>query len=132
MDGSYVSYSGHEDATWSGKAQRRSSLANELVQVLICVQLYTRIGQLTTGEVDLPIYRCAQGSTSLESFHMYLNRFIPGTSASDCHFQMCLLQALTWWNQERTQVAAGAGRTRGESYTELENKTLIQLGPQLL
>ncbi|MEQ2158804.1 hypothetical protein GOODEAATRI_016075, partial [Goodea atripinnis] len=44
----------------------------------------------------------------------------------------CLLQALTWWNQDQTQVAAGARRTRGESYTELENKTLIQLGPQLL
>ena len=42
------------------------------------VQLYTRTGSLTKGGVVLPVYRCARGSTSLESFHLHLNRFIPG------------------------------------------------------
>lgn len=42
------------------------------------LQLYTRTGQVTMGGVQLPVYRCARGSTSLESFHLHLNRFIPG------------------------------------------------------
>ena len=42
------------------------------------VQLYTRKEVLKKGGVDLPVYRCARGSTSLESFHLHLNRFIPG------------------------------------------------------
>lgn len=37
------------------------------------VQLYTRTGQVTVGGVS-----CARGTTSLESFHLHLNRFIPG------------------------------------------------------
>ncbi|KAL2077905.1 hypothetical protein ACEWY4_025590 [Coilia grayii] len=42
------------------------------------VALYTKTGELTKGGVRLPVYRCARGSTSLESFHLHLNRFIPG------------------------------------------------------
>lgn len=42
------------------------------------VQLYTRIGTIKKGGVELPKYRCARGSTSLESFHLHMNRFIPG------------------------------------------------------
>ena len=42
------------------------------------VSLYTKTGQLTKGGVQLPVYRCARGSTSLESFHLHLNRFVPG------------------------------------------------------
>ncbi|KAJ4941723.1 hypothetical protein JOQ06_011598 [Pogonophryne albipinna] len=52
------------------------------------VQLYTQTGRLTKGGVILPVYRCARGSTSLESFHLHLNRFIPGTQASAKHFQV--------------------------------------------
>ena len=40
------------------------------------MQLYTQTGRLTKGGVILLVYRCARGSTSLESFH--LHRFIPG------------------------------------------------------
>ncbi|XP_041854829.1 uncharacterized protein LOC121648648 [Melanotaenia boesemani] len=58
------------------------------------VRLYTEIGRLTKGGVSLPIYRCARGSTSLESFHLHLNRFIPGTSASAKHFQAFLVDGL--------------------------------------
>ena len=42
------------------------------------VQLYTEVGTTTKGGVVLTRYRCARGSTSLESFHLHLNRFIPG------------------------------------------------------
>lgn len=42
------------------------------------VKLYRKTGQLTKGGVQLPVFRCARGSTSLESFHLHLNRFIPG------------------------------------------------------
>lgn len=40
--------------------------------------LYTKTGILKKGLVELPVYRCARGSTSLESFHLHLARFIPG------------------------------------------------------
>lgn len=49
------------------------------------VALYIRTGQLSKGGVMLPIYRCSRGSTSLESFHLHLNRFIPGV----CDCQTC-------------------------------------------
>lgn len=42
------------------------------------VHLYTQTGTLKKGGVSLPVYRCARGSTSLESFHLHMNRFIPG------------------------------------------------------
>lgn len=40
--------------------------------------LYQHTGSLTKGHQSLPTFRCARGSTSLESFHLHLNRFIPG------------------------------------------------------
>ena len=42
------------------------------------VSLYTATGTLKKGGKTLSVYRCARGSTSLESFHLHLNRFIPG------------------------------------------------------
>ena len=42
------------------------------------MQLYRKTGELTKGGVVLPVFRCARGTTSLESFHLHLNRFIPG------------------------------------------------------
>ena len=42
------------------------------------VRLYMRTGTLVKGGVHLPVLRCARWSTSLESFHLHLNRFIPG------------------------------------------------------
>ncbi|XP_041836778.1 uncharacterized protein LOC121636980 [Melanotaenia boesemani] len=70
------------------------------------VRLYTETGRLTKGGVSLPIYRCARGSTSLESFHLHLNRFIPGTSASAKHFQAFLVDGLVRWNEDRAAAAA--------------------------
>ena len=48
------------------------------------VQLYTETGTVLKGSIWLPDFRCARGSTSLESFHLHLNRFIPGKSKFDC------------------------------------------------
>ncbi|KAH3815495.1 hypothetical protein DPMN_144018 [Dreissena polymorpha] len=42
------------------------------------VALYTQTGTMKKGGVDLPVFRCARGSTSFECFHLHLNRFIPG------------------------------------------------------
>ena len=43
------------------------------------VRLYTQVKTVWKGGVELPVvYRCARGSTSLESFHLHMNRFIPG------------------------------------------------------
>ncbi|KAL1276101.1 hypothetical protein QQF64_035724 [Cirrhinus molitorella] len=41
------------------------------------VVLYTETGSLTKGGVLLKTYRCARGSTSLKSFHLHRNCFIP-------------------------------------------------------
>ncbi|XP_054867593.1 uncharacterized protein LOC129349166 [Amphiprion ocellaris] len=68
------------------------------------VQLYTQTGRLTKGGVSLPVYRCARGSTSLESFH--LHRFIPGNSASAKYFQAFLVDGLVRWNEDRAAAAA--------------------------
>ena len=46
------------------------------------VQLYTITGHLNKGGIT--ILRCARGSTSLESFHRHIARFIPGSSANLC------------------------------------------------
>lgn len=48
------------------------------IQDPVGVQLYTQTGSLEKGGVKLPIYRCARGSTSLESFHNHIDCFIPG------------------------------------------------------
>ena len=42
------------------------------------VQLYTEKGTCWKGGVELKIYKSGRGSTSLESYHLHLNRFIPG------------------------------------------------------
>ena len=42
------------------------------------VALYTQTGTSSMGGMDLPVYRCARGTTWLESFHLHLARLIPG------------------------------------------------------
>ena len=49
------------------------------------VQLYLRVGTRQKHGVQLPMYRCARGTTSLECFHLHQNRFIPGTFLQ-CNF----------------------------------------------
>ncbi|XP_056224227.1 uncharacterized protein LOC130163830 [Seriola aureovittata] len=87
------------------------------IQDLPGVALYTKTGELTKGGVHLPIYRCARGSTSLESFHLHLNRFIPGTSANSVNFQIYLLEGLHRWNQDRGAAALSSGPSPLRSYS---------------
>ena len=47
------------------------------------VQLYTRVGTVQKGGQTLPVFRCARGSTSLESFHRHQCNFIPGKITQD-------------------------------------------------
>ena len=42
------------------------------------VQLYTKTGEIEKGGIKLPVYRCARGSTSLESYHLHTVSFIQG------------------------------------------------------
>ncbi|XP_025088305.1 uncharacterized protein LOC112560588 [Pomacea canaliculata] len=45
------------------------------------MQLYTELGTMRMVGVELKTYRCARGSTSLESFHLHLTCFIPGIAS---------------------------------------------------
>ena len=69
------------------------------------VELYTTTGHIYKGGVQLPVFRCARGSTSLESFHMHLARFIPGTAAGAVNFQAFLIDGVTRWNSARATAA---------------------------
>ncbi|KAJ8010710.1 hypothetical protein DPEC_G00077940 [Dallia pectoralis] len=69
------------------------------------VLLYTETGRCTKEGIQLTTYRCARGSTSLESFHCHLNRFIPGTSGNMLNFQLYLLEGLNRWNQNRAAAS---------------------------
>lgn len=69
------------------------------------IPLYTITGHMVKGNVQLPTLRCARGSTSLESFHLHIARFIPGTSASGLHYQAYLMEGLVRWNQARAAAA---------------------------
>ncbi|CAL8240431.1 unnamed protein product [Merluccius merluccius] len=69
------------------------------------IPLYTETGTTTRGGIVLTRYRCARGSTSLESFHLHLQRFVPGTSANSLNFQLYLLEGLSRWNQDRAAAS---------------------------
>lgn len=62
------------------------------------VQLYMQTGTVMKRGHRLP-------TTPLESFHLHLNRFIPGTLASDSFFQSYLLDGLAMWNEDRAVAA---------------------------
>ncbi|RVE55461.1 hypothetical protein OJAV_G00236090 [Oryzias javanicus] len=95
------------------------------------IQLYTRTGTILKGEHRLPTYRCARGSTSLESFHLHLNRFIPGTLASDVFFQAYLLDGLARWNEDRA-VAATTDDQQPCSYNHLLRHAANSLSGEVL
>ena len=60
--------------------------------------LYTETGHVVKGGVQLKTYRCARGSSSLESFHAHLKNFIPGKYLMN-------RQALTYTQRNRSHVA---------------------------
>ncbi|XP_062407375.1 uncharacterized protein LOC134098359 [Sardina pilchardus] len=92
------------------------------------VELYTQTGEITKGGVVLPVFRCARGSTSLESFHQHQRRFIPGRTASDVHFQVYLLEGLVRWNEDRGRAAVEGGqRSALRCYSALLQHSFNQL-----
>lgn len=94
------------------------------------VLLYMQTGIIKKGGHNLKTYRCARGSTSLESFHLHMNRFIPGTLASDTFFQAYLLDGLARWNEDRTMAAEG--RSEPHSYSGLLRHAANQLSEEVL
>ncbi|XP_063969339.1 uncharacterized protein LOC129281443 [Lytechinus pictus] len=80
------------------------------------VQLYTKTGETVKGGITLPVYRCARGLSSLESFHLHMSRFIPGTSANNVHFQAYLLEGVHRWNCDRARDAEAATAPSHASY----------------
>jgi hypothetical protein len=69
-----------KDSVWEIWEKQKSHIA--CLQDPEGVQLYTLVHESSKGGLKLPVYRCARGSTSLESFHLHLNRFIPGKFSS--------------------------------------------------
>ena len=65
------------------------------------ISLYSKTGEITKGRVKFPVYRCARGSTSLESLHHRLANLIPGNSANFVNFQAYFLVDLSLWNALR-------------------------------
>ncbi|XP_056103250.1 uncharacterized protein LOC130082422 [Rhinichthys klamathensis goyatoka] len=100
------------------------------------VQLYTQTGSTTKVGIILPVYRCARGSTSLESFHNHLNRFIPGTSANLENFQAYLLEGLERWNKDRAAAASATVTDEAPSslrcYSASLQHSLSELSQRLL
>ena len=76
------------------------------------ISLYDRIGWATKGGIQLPIYRCARGSTSLESLHLHLNRWVPGSRARDTFFQAYILDGLVRWNEDRAMATDRTSQRR--------------------
>ncbi|XP_051928348.1 uncharacterized protein LOC127604952 [Hippocampus zosterae] len=96
------------------------------------VALYTKTGEVTKGGVTLPVFRCARGSSSLESFHLHQCRFIPGTSANALHFQVYLLEGLIQWNEDRgrTAVVGGGRELIGVEYLLAQTGAVLQSCPR--
>ena len=69
------------------------------------IPLYTQIGTIKKGKQQLPVYRCARGSSSLESFHSALPTFIPGKRANAVNFQSYLVDGIARWNRARKDAA---------------------------
>ena len=77
------------DKVWASQKQHIRCL-----QDLPGLALYQVVDHYKKGDVTVPVYSCARGSSSLEGFHYHLNHFIPGTSAGADHFQAFLLEGL--------------------------------------
>ncbi|KAK7105237.1 hypothetical protein V1264_016643 [Littorina saxatilis] len=95
------------------------------------IELYTVTGTMQKGGQLLNTYRCARSSTSLESFHLHLNCFIPGSTASDLHFQAYMVEGLARWNQDRAQAATSVSSNLG-TYSRRLRHVANQLSVELL
>ncbi|XP_041485606.1 uncharacterized protein LOC121431891 [Lytechinus variegatus] len=93
------------------------------------VQLYTKTGETVKGGITLPVYRCARGLSSLESFHLHMSRFIPGISANNVHFQAYLLEGVHRWNCDRArdvEAATAPSHVSYGTYYELDVNRLTE------
>ena len=81
------------------------------IQDIPDIPLYAVTNEVTKGGKKLPVYRCARGTTSLESYHRHLVTFVPGTSANAVNFQAYLLDGITRWNAARNQAALHSSNT---------------------
>ena len=95
------------------------------------IQLYTRTGHITKGGARLPVYRCARGSTSLESFHLHFVRMIPGTSANAVNFQAYLLDGITRWNASRSAEALSSSSSELRTFDTRLQEKVNKLHPSL-
>lgn len=70
------------------------------------------------------MYRCARGSTSLKSFHLHYNRFIPGTSAS---------KGVSRWNVECASDAVSINlSSESKTYSGLLCQSVSELSDSVL
>ncbi|XP_070183044.1 uncharacterized protein [Littorina saxatilis] len=95
------------------------------------IELYTVTRTMQKGGQLLNTYCCARGSTSLESLHLHLNCFIPGSTASDLHFQAYLVEGLARWNQDQAQAATSVSSKPG-TYSRRLRHVANQLSAELL
>ena len=84
------------------------------------ISLYTITGYLQKGGISLPVLRCARGTTSLESFHLHLARFIPGSSAGDVNYQAYLLEGIVRWNAARAAAANPETRIQSQNLSSFD------------
>ncbi|XP_049332828.1 uncharacterized protein LOC111197179 [Astyanax mexicanus] len=121
--------------------ERRDFIWNTQQQHLRCIQdplglqLYSKTRQLTRSGVVVPVYRCARGITSLESFHHHLNYFTIGTYTNTEYFQAFLLERLTRWNEDCADAVedqSGEGLRRYNGHLQHSLKQLSQLPGQSL
>ncbi|KAH3819730.1 hypothetical protein DPMN_121473 [Dreissena polymorpha] len=96
------------------------------------VQLYIQTRTLKKGNTTLPMYRCARGSTSLESFHLHLARFIPGTLANEVLFQAYLVEGLSRWNQNRGDNAVSVAKDEPHCYSQQLRHEVNRLSSDVL
>ena len=85
------------------------------------IELHTSVEHMEKGGIRLPVFHCARGITSLESFHLRLARFNPGTSASAVIFQAFLVDGLVRWNRARAMAAHEGQGSMSEHLTYNSN-----------
>ena len=84
------------------------------------IPLYRETGSLTKGNTTLPVYRCARGSNSLESFHLHVNLMIPSNSMNAVNMQALLSDGLVRWNSDRAAEAFGKPTIRSSDIDLVE------------
>ena len=77
------------------------------IQDPVDIPLYAKVGEIQRGGMALPHYRCARGTTSLESFHGHIVKFIPGSTASARNLHAYLIEGISRWNADRVSNSQG-------------------------